>query len=252
MGIILKSAEELRKIRAAGKAAAEVLDFLTPFVHSGVSTLELDRRASEYMTRHDLIPATLNYNGYPKSICTSINDVVCHGIPSENDVLRSGDIVNVDVTVIKDGYFGDTSRMFLIGEVSPEARLLVERAEKAMYKGIAAIRPYGFLNEIGNAIEGYIEKFDYGIVRDFTGHGVGRKFHEEPAVLHYAVREKGPRLEPGMTFTVEPMINLSSNDEVEVDPDDKWTVRTKDGALSAQWEHTVAVTEKGYEILTLS
>lgn len=252
MNILIKSKEEIKKMRSAGRAAVEVLDFITPFVQIGITTEEIDRRCHEYITSHGWIPATLGYKGYTKSTCTSINNVVCHGIPSEKDILRDGDIINIDVTVIRDAYFGDTSRMYLVGNTSEEANLLVERAKKAMMKGIEVVRPGIFLNEIGRAIETYIQKFDYGIVRDFTGHGIGRKFHEDPQVLHYDWKVKGPRLEEGMTFTVEPMINASPNTEVEVDEGDGWTVRTADGALSAQWEHTIAVTEKGFEILTVS
>ncbi|MBI5414119.1 type I methionyl aminopeptidase [Candidatus Peregrinibacteria bacterium] len=251
MGITIKSPDEIKKMRVAGRAAASVLDFITPFVKEGASTLEINDRCHEYITKNGWISAPLNYRGFPKSICTSINEVVCHGIPSETDILKNGDIVNVDVTIIRDGFHGDTSCMFLIGEVSEEAKLLVERTKKAMMKGIEVIKPNIFLNEIGKAIEKYVSKFGYGIVRDFTGHGIGRAFHEDPHVLHYDSGQKGPRLEAGMTFTVEPMINISKNWKIIVDPKDKWTVRTVDGALSAQFEHTVLVTGKGVEILTI-
>ena len=250
MNIPIKTKDEIQKMRSAGKFAAEILDFITPFVLPGVSTEELNRRCHEYIVDHGSIPAPLHYRGFPKSICTSINEVVCHGIPSATDIVREGDILNIDVTVIKDEYHGDTSRMFLGGACSEEAQLLVSRTQKALMKGIDAVKPGVFLNEIGKAIEKYISKFEYGIVRDFTGHGIGKKFHEDPQILHYDSGQSGPRLEAGMTFTIEPMINASPNWEVEVDADDQWTVRTKDNALSAQWEHTVVVTEKGSEILT--
>ncbi len=251
MNIIIKTEEEIRKMRISGRIAADTLFFIEPYVKEGVNTEEINKLCHDYIISRGAIPAPLNYRGFPKSICTSINNVVCHGIPSEYDVLRNGDIINIDVTVIKDGYHGDTSKMFLVGNVSEEARLLVERTEKATMRAIEIIKPDIFLNEIGKTIEKYVEKFNYGIVRDFTGHGIGISFHEDPHVCHFDIGNNGPRLKLGMIFTVEPMINSSSNWKTEVDKKDGWTVYTKDNALSAQFEHTVLVTRSGYEILTL-
>ncbi len=251
MSIIIKTKDEIQKMRSAGKAASEILDFITPFVQVGVSTEELNAKCHEHIVSCGMIPAPLHYRGFPKSICTSLNDVVCHGIPSENNILKEGDILNIDVTVIRDGYHGDTSRMFFVDKCSEEAKLLVERTQKALYKGIEVVKPYAYLNEIGKAIQKYISKFEYGIVQQYTGHGIGKSFHEDPQVLHYDMGSSGPRLEPGMIFTIEPMINASQSSEVIVDAHDTWTVRTKDSAFSAQWEHTVLVTENGYEILTV-
>ncbi len=252
MTITIKNGAEIEGMRIAGRIAAETLDFITPFIQAEVSTGEINDRCHEYILSRGCISATLGYRGFPKSVCTSVNDVVCHGIPSYEVILREGDIINVDVTVIKEGFFGDTSRMYFIGKCSEKAVHLVERTKKAMMRGIEAVKPHVHLNEIGKAIEEYIEKFSYGIVREYTGHGIGRHFHEDPHVFHYDTRNSGPRLEPGMIFTIEPMINMSPEWETFVDKEDKWTVRTKDGALSAQWEHTILVTETGYEILTLS
>lgn len=252
MAIPILSSEEIRKMRAAGKAAAKVLDFIAPYVQKGVSTEILNTLCHEHIVNNGDIPAPLNYHGFPKSICTSINNVICHGIPSEKEILKDGDILNIDVTVIKDGYYGDTSRMFCIGNVSSKAKKLVERTEKAMYRGISTVKPGAKINDIGVAIQKYVSKFNYGIVRDFTGHGIGSVFHTDPSVLHYDPGHPGIILRTGMAFTVEPMINESPNWESVIDKSDKWTVRTKDGALSAQFEHTILVTETGYEILTLS
>lgn len=250
MAIPILSSGEIQKMRIAGKAAAEVLDFIAPHVREGVSTETLNTLCHEYIVGNGDIPAPLNYHGFPKSICTSINNVICHGIPSEEEILRDGDILNIDITVIRDGYYGDTSRMFCIGNVSEKAKKLVERTEKAMYRGISAVKPGARLNDIGIAIEKYISQFQYGIVRDFTGHGIGSVFHTDPAVLHYDTKRPGPLLRPGMVFTIEPMINESRRWQSVIDNNDGWTVRTTDGALSAQYEHTILVTETGYEILT--
>lgn len=232
--------------------AAKVLDFITPYVQEGVSTEKLDLLCHTFILDHGCIPAPLNYHGFPKSICTSINNVICHGIPFEYDILANGDIINIDITVIKDGYHGDTSRMFLVGEVDPAAKLLVDRTYKAMMKGVEAVKPGANFNDIGKAIEKYISKFEYGIVQDYTGHGIGKVFHAEPPVLHYDRGYPAARIEEGMAFTVEPMINGSPNYKTELDKNDGWTVRTTDGALSAQFEHTILVTPSGHEILTLS
>jgi methionyl aminopeptidase len=252
MGIIVKNKEQINGIRKASRLAAKVLDFITPYIKQGVSTEEINKLCHDYILSHNAIPAPLNYHGFPKSVCTSINNVVCHGIPSPDEILRNGDIINVDVTVILNGYFGDTSRMYTVGDVMPEAQLLVDRTYKAMMKGISVIRNGVYLNQIGKTIEEYVCKFNYGIVRDYAGHGIGLSFHEEPQVSHYDMAANGPRLLSGMTLTVEPMINVSPNWRTELDENDGWTVYTKDNALSAQFEHTVLVTDKGFEILTVS
>lgn len=237
-------------MREAGKLAAQVLDFIEPYVKPGVSTGYLDKLCHDFIVQNNATPAPLNYHGFPKSICASVNDVVCHGIPSFEDVLTSGNIVNIDVTVILNGYHGDTSRTFLVGEVSSEVKDLVARTKEAMYKGIEVIKPKIYLYEVGRAIENYIKQFGYGVVRDYGGHGIGTKFHEPPDVFHYYTKENKIKLEKGMTFTVEPMINQGGSHRVITSGDDGWTVRTTDGSLTAQFEHTVAVTNSGYEILT--
>ena len=231
--------------------AAKLLDYLSLQVRVGISTEELNTISVEWAKKHGVFHAPLNYNGFPKSICTSLNNVVCHGIPNSQTIIASGDILNIDVTLYYEGYYGDVSRTFLIGDVSRSASLLVERAEKAMWLGIEAIRPGGYINEISNAIADYIEPFGYGIVTQLGGHGVGKAFHESPFVAYHRQRSKGVQLRPGMTFTVEPMINEGSS-EVFTDAEDGWTVYTKDDALSAQFEHTVAVTPHGVEVLTKS
>lgn len=247
--IKLKNREEIIKMRNAGKLAARVLEYIEPFVKEGESTGRLDALCNEFIIQNGAIPAPLNYHGYPKSICTSVNNIVCHGIPSMTQELKNGDIANIDITVILDGYFGDTSRTFLIGEVSEAARLLVERTENAMYRGIEAIKPNTYLYEVGRAIEKYVSKLGYSIVREYGGHGIGKEFHEDPHVYHFYTTLNKIRLKPGMCFTVEPMIN-EGRYEVITSKKDGWTVTTKDNSLSAQFEHTVLVTEQGYEILT--
>ncbi len=242
-------------MRVAGRLAAEVLDYITPFVKPGVSTGELDRLCHAYMVEvQGTIPAPLNYapsgyDPYPKSICTSVNHQVCHGIPGEK-ILKNGDILNIDVTVIKDGYHGDTSRMFIAGEPSIQAKRLVDITYDCMWLGIDQIKPGAHLGDIGNAIQKYAEKNGFSVVREFCGHGIGTKFHEEPQVLHYGRPGTLEELRPGMIFTVEPMINAGRRDIRELA--DGWTIVTKDHSLSAQWEHTVLVTDSGYEILTQS
>lgn len=249
MSIIIKNKEDIRAMRASGKLAAKLMDYITPFVKEGVSTLYLNDLCEDWTRAHGAISATVGYNGYPKSICSSKNDVVCHGIPSAEDVLEDGDILNIDVTVKLNGYHGDMSRMFMIGNVSEEAKLLVERTKTAMERGIAAVKPGAYFGDIGAAIQNYIGKFGYGIVREFGGHGIGTVFHEEPWVGHFK-GAKGDRIEAGMIFTVEPMINLGGSDlYIE---DDDWTARTVDGSISAQWEHTILVTHNGAEKLTVS
>jgi len=249
MSIIIKSEVEIEKMRIAGKLAADVLDMIAPHVAPGVTTEELDLMCHEYIvTEQQAIPAPLNYHGFPKSICTSINQQVCHGIPN-NKKLKSGDIVNIDITVIKDGYHGDTSMMFCVGDVSPHAQRLVKITQEAMYRGIEQVRPGATLGDIGHAIQKHAESNRYSVVREFCGHGIGKSFHEEPQILHYGKPGAGITLDPGMIITIEPMINLGKR-HVKV-LSDGWTVVTKDRSLSAQWEHTILVTESGHEILTL-
>jgi methionyl aminopeptidase len=255
MSIVIKNSEDVARMRVAGRLAAEVLDFITPHVKAGVTTGELDRLCHDYMVNvQGTTPAPLNYappgyRPFPKSICTSVNHQVCHGIPGDR-VLKNGDIVNIDITVIKDGYHGDTSRMFYVGEPSIAARRLCEVTYECMWLGIQQVRPGGHLGDIGHAIQTHAEKHGYSVVREFCGHGIGRRFHEEPQVLHYGRPGTLDRLVPGMTFTVEPMINAGRRDIKELA--DGWTIVTKDHSLSAQWEHTVLVTETGYEVLTVS
>jgi len=255
MAIIIKTQEEIEKMRVAGRLAAELLDFITPYVTPGITTGTLDQLCHDYMVNvQQTIPAPLNYaphgqNPYPRSTCTSVNHQVCHGVPGEKK-LKSGDIINLDVTVIKDGYHGDSSRMFFVGEPSIQARRLVEITYECMWLGIAAIKPGGALGDIGHTIQTYAEKQGFSVVREFCGHGIGQKFHEDPQVLHYGAPGSGARLEAGMIFTVEPMINAGKRDIKQLS--DGWTVVTKDHSLSAQWEHTVLVTDSGYEVLTVS
>jgi methionyl aminopeptidase len=247
--IILLSSREIDKMRRAGQLAAELLDHLAPMVKPGVSTLDLNDEAERWTQAHGAKSAPLGYHGFPKSICTSINEVVCHGIPNAKQILKEGDIINIDVTPILDGYHGDTSRTFFVGEPSPLARKLVEVTEECLNRGIAAVKPGARIGDIGAAIQEYAEAAGFSVVRDFVGHGVSRIFHTAPQIPHYGTRGKGKKLRPGMVFTIEPMINEGTW-EVEVMPD-KWTALTKDRKLSAQFEHTIAVTEEGVEILTL-
>lgn len=255
MAIVIKTAEDIERMRVAGRLASEVLDFITPHVRPGVTTAELDRLCHDYMTEvQGTTPAPLNYappgyRPFPKSICTSVNHQVCHGIPGDR-VLKGGDIVNIDVTVIKDGFHGDTSRMFFVGEPSIAARRLCEVTFEAMWVGIRQVRAGATLGDIGHAIQVFAEKNGYSVVREFCGHGIGRRFHEEPQVLHYGKPGTLDKLAAGMMFTVEPMINAGRRDIRELA--DGWTIVTKDHSLSAQWEHTVLVTESGYEVMTLS
>ena len=256
MPITYKSDPEIAAMRVAGRLASEVLDYIGPFVVAGVTTAELDRLCHDFMVNvQGTVPAPLNYcppgyKPYPKSICTSINHQVCHGVPGDR-VLKSGDIVNIDITVIKDGFHGDTSRMFIVGDTSIAARRLVNLTYEAMWHGIVKVRPGVRLGDIGHAIQTFAEGNGFSVVREFCGHGIGRRFHEEPQVLHYGKPGTLEALEPGMTFTIEPMINLGRR-EVKEHGNDGWTIVTKDHSLSAQWEHTVLVTETGYEVLTLS
>ncbi|KAF1715717.1 type I methionyl aminopeptidase [Pseudoxanthomonas sangjuensis] len=249
MGIILKTTEEIEKMREAGRLAAEVLHLVADYVKPGVTTAELDRICHDHIVNvQKAVPANVGYRGYPKTVCTSVNNVICHGIPSEGKVLKEGDIVNIDVTVIKDGWHGDTSRMYYVGTPSVMARRLVEVTREAMWRGIRAVRPGATLGDVGHAIQSYAESERFSVVREYCGHGIGKVYHDEPQVLHYGRPGDGLVLKPGMTFTIEPMINEGTR-YTRVLPDG-WTVVTKDRKLSAQWEHMVAVTEDGVDVLT--
>ncbi len=249
MSIVIKTASEIEKMRIAGRLAAEVLEMIEPYVVAGVTTDQLDKLCHDYIVDvQKAIPAPLDYHGFPKSICTSINQTVCHGIPCDKK-LKSGDIVNIDITVIKDDYHGDTSKMFCIGEVSQHAKRLIKITQESMFLGIEQVKAGAALGDIGHAIQTHAENNRYSVVRDFCGHGIGKKFHEEPQVLHYGKAGEGLTLDAGMIITIEPMINLGKRD-VKVLADG-WTAVTKDRSLSAQFEHTILVTPTGYEILTL-
>lgn len=250
MSITIKSPEQIEKMRVAGQLAAEVLDMIGPFVQAGVTTGELDRICHDYIVNEQqAIPAPLNYNGFPKSICTSINHVICHGIPSDTKTLKKGDIINIDVTVIKDGFHGDTSKMFLVGEVPPHAQRLIEVTQQSLYMAINIVKPGTQLGDIGHIIQTHAEAHNYSVVREYCGHGIGQIFHEEPQVLHYGKPGTGITLCEGMTFTIEPMLNAGSH-HTKLSKADGWTVTTRDRRLSAQWEHTLAVTADGCEVLT--
>jgi methionyl aminopeptidase len=255
MAVSLKSPEEIERMRVAGRLASEVLDFIAPYVKPGVTTGKLNDLCHDYMVKEQkTVPAPLNYappgyKPFPKSICTSVNHQVCHGVPGER-VLKGGDVLNIDITVIKDGFHGDCSRMFYVGEPSIQAKRLVDVTLECMWLGIQQIRPGAKLGDIGAAIQAHAEAAGFSVVREFCGHGIGRKFHEEPQVLHYGKAGTGLTLQAGMTFTVEPMINAGKAGIRELA--DGWTIVTKDHSLSAQWEHTVAVTDSGFEVLTLS
>jgi len=250
MPVSIKSDEEFARMRTAGKLAAEVLEMIQPLVVPGVTTGELDRICHDYIVNEQqAIPAPLNYNGFPKSICTSVNDVVCHGIPSDSKKLRSGDIVNIDVTVIKDGFHGDSSIMVCVGEVAPHAERLVRITQECLYLALEIVRPGVRLGDIGHVIQRHAEANYYSVVREYCGHGIGRGFHEDPQVLHYGSPGEGLELRRGMTFTIEPMINAGKR-HTRLNARDGWTVTTRDGRLSAQWEHTLGVTEDGCEIFT--
>ncbi|WP_370263095.1 type I methionyl aminopeptidase [Limnobacter sp.] len=255
MTIVIKNDQDIEKMRVAGRLASEVLDFIGPHVVAGITTEELDRLCHDYMVNvQGTIPAPLNYcppgyTPYPKSICTSVNHQICHGVPGPKK-LKNGDIINIDITVIKDGYHGDTSRMFIVGEGSLAARRLCEITFEAMWIGIEQVKPGATLGDVGAAIQRFAEGFGYSVVREFCGHGIGTKFHEEPQVLHYGKPGTGVTLQKGMIFTIEPMLNAGRRDIKEMP--DGWTIVTKDHSLSAQWEHTVLVTDDGYEVLTVS
>jgi len=249
--IPLHGPEDFEGMRRAGRLAAETLDYITPHVQPGVTTAELDRLCHDYILAHDAVPAPLNYRGFPKSICTSINHVVCHGIPTDQKKLANGDILNIDVTVILDGWYGDTSRMFLVGDKVPvKAKRLVEVTYEAMMRGIEVVKPGATLGDIGHAIQSFVESQRFSVVRDFCGHGLGRSFHAAPSVLHYGKPGTGVVLQEGMFFTIEPMVNAGRFDVKVLD--DGWTAVTRDRSLSAQFEHSLGVTAEGYEIFTHS
>ena len=255
MTVNLKNKEDIEKMRVSGKLASEVLDYITSFVKPNITTEELDRLCHDYMVSvQKTIPAPLNYappghTPYPKSICTSVNNQICHGIPGEK-TLKKGDVINIDITVIKDGYHGDTSRMFYVGEPSIQAKRLCEITYESMWLGIKEVKPGNYLGDIGFAIQKHAEQNGFSVVREFCGHGIGKVFHEDPQVLHYGNPGQGLKLEAGMVFTIEPMINAGKKD-IKMLPDG-WTVVTKDRSLSAQWEHTILVTEESYEVMTVS
>ena len=251
MSVQPKTAEDIEGMRVAGRLAAEVLEMIAPLVKVGMTTGELDRICHDHIVNvQKAIPAPLNYHGFPKSICTSVNEVICHGIPSDTKKLKNGDIINIDVTVIKDGWHGDTSIMVGVGDVAPHAERLMQVTQECLYKALAIVKPGTTLGDIGHVIQQYAESNYYSVVREYCGHGIGKIFHEEPQVLHYGRPGTGLVLKPGMTFTIEPMINAGKR-FTKLNTKDGWTVTTKDGRLSAQWEHTIGVTETGVEIFTL-
>ncbi len=249
MPVTIKTPSEIEKMRVAGRLAAEVLEMVAEYVRPGVTTEDLDRICHEHIVRRQqAIPANLGYKGFPKTVCTSVNHVICHGIPSPSKVLKDGDIVNIDVTVIRDGFHGDTSRMYLVGKPDVRAQRLCTVAFESMMRGIEQVRPGATLGDIGHAIQKHVESNGFSVVREYCGHGIGRVYHEDPQVLHYGQAGAGLKLKQGMTFTIEPMIN-AGKPQTRLLPDG-WTVVTRDHSLSAQWEHTLAVTETGFEILT--
>lgn len=246
---LIKTPEQIEGIRRSGEINTGVLDLVASEIKAGMSTADIDKLVYDYTVAHGAIPAPLNYEGFPKSVCTSINEVVCHGIPNEEEILEEGDIINVDVSTILNGYFSDASRMFIIGKTSPKKEKLVRVAKECLQVGMEAARPFGFIGDIGHAIQKHAEKNGFSVVRDLCGHGVGLEFHEEPDVEHFGKKGTGMLLVPGMVFTIEPMINMGTY-EVFVDEEDGWTVVTEDELPSAQWEHTFLMTENGLEILT--
>ena len=246
---LIRTPEEIEGIRKSGVINSAILDLVGEKIHAGMSTLEIDEIVYNYTIEHGATPACLGYEGFPKSVCTSVNEVVCHGIPSADEILKEGDIINVDCTTILDGFYADASRMFIIGETTPRKKELVEVAKECLEIGMATAKPFGFVGDIGNAIEQHAHKHGFSVVRDLCGHGVGIKFHDDPEVLHYGRKGTGMLLVPGMVFTIEPMINMGTW-KVFIDSDDGWTVVTEDELPSAQWEHTFLMTEQGLEILT--
>ncbi|MFT5484630.1 MAG: methionyl aminopeptidase [Halieaceae bacterium] len=250
MTATIKTPDELEKMRVSGRLAAQVLEMITPHVIAGITTGELDRLCHEFIVDvQDAIPAPLNYHGFPRSICTSVNEVVCHGIPSERKKLKNGDIVNIDITVIKDGYHGDTSKMFSLGKTIPHTERLIRVTQECLYKAIDIVKPGTTLGDIGHIIQTHAESNYYSVVREYCGHGIGQVFHEDPQVLHYGRKGTGMVLEEGMTFTIEPMLNAGKR-HVKLNQKDGWTVTTRDGRNSAQWEHTLAIVGNSCEILT--
>lgn len=250
MSVIIKTPEQIEKMRIAGKLAADVLDMIEPHVKAGITTNQLNQLCHDYIVNEQqAIPAPLNYHGFPKSICTSVNQVVCHGIPNDK-ALKNGDIVNIDITVIKNGYHGDTSKMFFIGKPKSHSQRLVDIAQECLYLGIRMVKPGVTLGDIGHVIQTHAEKNNYSVVREYCGHGIGETFHEEPQVLHYGRPGAGMVLKAGMTFTIEPMINAGKR-HTKLNKRDGWTVETIDKRPSAQWEHSLLVTDTGYEIFTL-
>ncbi len=246
---LIRTPEQVEGIRKSGVINTAILDLVGERIHAGMSTLEIDQLVYDYTIAHGATPACLGYEGFPKSVCTSINEVVCHGIPSAHEILKEGDIINVDCTTILDGYYADASRMFVIGKTTPQKQKLVDVARECLEIGMEAAKPFGFVGDIGNAIEKHAHKNGFSVVRDLCGHGVGLKFHDDPEVLHYGRKGTGMLLVPGMVFTIEPMINMGTW-KVFIDSDDGWTVVTEDELPSAQWEHTLLMTETGLEILT--
>jgi methionyl aminopeptidase len=249
MTVNLKSPEDIAKMRIAGRLAAEVLQVVAPHVQAGASTAELDRICHDHIVNvQQAIPANVGYRGFPATVCTSVNNVICHGIPSAAKILKDGDILNIDVTVIKDGFHGDTSRMYTVGEPAVLARRLIDVTREAMWRGIRAVKPGATLGDVGHAIQSYVEAERFSVVREYCGHGIGRVYHDEPQVLHYGRPGEGLTLQKGMTFTIEPMVNAGAR-HTRLMPDG-WTVVTKDRSLSAQWEHTILVTDDGVDVLT--
>jgi methionyl aminopeptidase len=248
--IKIHSPEDFEGMRKAGRLASQTLDYIAPFVEPGVTTEKLNQLCHDFIVSHHAIPAPLNYRGFPKSICTSVNHVICHGIPSETKILQKGDIVNIDVTVILDGWHGDTSRMYCVGKVGVKAQKLVNTTYEAMMRGIDVVRPGATFGDIGHAIQSYVESKGYSVVRDFCGHGIGQVFHDAPDVVHYGKPGTGPEMAEGMFFTIEPMVNAGDYHMKILA--DGWTAVTRDRSLSAQFEHSIGVTKKGYEIFTVS
>lgn len=246
---LLKTPEDIEGIKRSAAINIGVLDMVGERIHAGVTTAEVDQWIYDYTVEHGGIPADLNYEGFPKSVCTSINDVVCHGIPSEHDVLKDGDIVNVDCSTILDGYFSDSSRMFCIGEVSPERQKLVDVTRESIQRGLAQVKPWNTLGDMAHAVQTYVEENGFNVVREFGGHGIGKEFHEDPFVAHVGEPGEGVVLAPGMCFTIEPMVNAGGAD-IDMNDPNGWTVRTADGSDSAQWEVQLVVTETGYELLS--
>ena len=246
---LLKTPADIDGVKYSAEVNKGVLDFVGERIGPGVSTAQIDKWVYDYTVAHDAIPAPLNYEGFPKSVCTSINDVVCHGIPSDDEVLKDGDIVNVDCSTIRNGYFSDSSRMFMIGDVSPERRKLVEVTKEAVQRGLAAVKPWGYLGDMAHAVQSYVEENGFSVVREFGGRGIGREFHEDPFVGFVGEPGTGVVLAPGMCFTIEPMVNAGGY-EIDMSDPNGWTVRTKDGSDSAQWEVQLVVTDTGYELLS--